>query len=361
MLVNTFFKLNVFKNSFDIFSLTTRRLIFTNVKNCLNQKLDSIFEYSDDKQNKILNVLNQTSDTLVQLNVPPGQIKKLEVWKRRKGQFNSLHDLLELEGIDLKGLSLLCESIISEKPFEKTFRKSIPKGKQFLSPNITSEELKNVTSSIGINISSAGVSWVRILHENNRIDEWNFKTFSDLPEKINPIDSFKLAYRIVQNIPKADLYIFEATTGISILNKNHSSITASYMQQLELSSMMLTLLNTSSKHNVTLIENETPLDITNRVYFLKSKLPARLFQTLIGNEKVSTISGVTKLLDISQCSELPCLPVTCDTKIKEYFSYQSSIYKEIMGQSLMLIVTFINICIHQNPISLKAVNFYKKK
>lgn len=77
---------------------------------------------------------------------------------------------------------------------------------------------------------------------------------------------------ILSKIPTGDLYIFEAPPSLNPVGGQKQSIQLSYAQNLELVSMLLALINTSSKHNLDLLRED---QLLNRVYFLRSKLPAR--------------------------------------------------------------------------------------
>lgn len=67
-------------------------------------------------------------------------------------------------------------------------------------------------------------------------------------------------------IPKGDVYIFESAVSINSINQKQAAAFP-LMHNIELTSMLLALINTSSEMNNTINDN--------KVYFLRSKLPAR--------------------------------------------------------------------------------------
>lgn len=80
------------------------------------------------------------------------------------------------------------------------------------------------------------------------------------------------AVKILQFIPPADIYILESKHNAGT-NKSSTKMNP-YSHQLELTSMLLALINTSEKHND---ENKatSTKQYPNKVYYLRSQLPAR--------------------------------------------------------------------------------------
>ncbi|KAK9695126.1 hypothetical protein QE152_g33063 [Popillia japonica] len=79
------------------------------------------------------------------------------------------------------------------------------------------------------------------------------------------------AMRIVHSIPPADVYILESKQSTGP-NRNQSKATP-YTHQLELTSMLIALLNTY--HECDLSNKATPENpYPNKVYYLRNRLPA---------------------------------------------------------------------------------------
>ncbi|ERL83574.1 hypothetical protein D910_01691 [Dendroctonus ponderosae] len=182
-----------------------------------------------------------------------------------------------------------------------------------------------------------------------------------------PSDAFYLALDIVKAIPSGDLYIFEAPPILSPQNLTKHGVVATHNQHVELQSMLLTLLNTSEVHNKFL---ETIADdkfysreLPNVVFYLKNKVAARLFKTLIGYEKVSAITAITGIVkdDAGIVTLLPCSPVKFDCNVYTAFLNQSSANKELLAQALMLAVSFMDLCIYKNVDSYDALKPTRKK
>lgn len=87
-------------------------------------------------------------------------------------------------------------------------------------------------------------------------------------KKMDLHETFDLAINILNKIPPSDIYIFESTRN-NAGTPTQANIT-SYNHQMELTSMLFALINTSSKHNQSLMdENES---VENKVYRLKAAI-----------------------------------------------------------------------------------------
>lgn len=75
----------------------------------------------------------------------------------------------------------------------------------------------------------------------------------------------------MHSIPPADVYVFENKG--NGLGKNSSKVPP-YNYQLELTSMLLALINTNDKY-IQKDKDFTMYHYPNRVYFLRGRLPAR--------------------------------------------------------------------------------------
>ncbi|XP_044272006.1 uncharacterized protein LOC123015953 [Tribolium madens] len=302
-------------------------------------------KFNNAEQEKILNILNESNkDQLQCFNVAQTNIKKIENYKKRNGPFKSLNELLEVDGLSVKMLEKMCKQLIldSTNPNVKTTTNENKKTRQILTPQLpTSTDL---STAVGIHLAPMGVSWAKISVSGNQLESWGYEDFTNLPKKMFSTDTFKLALDILNQLPTGDAYIFE---GNSSMGQKQSSAVPPYTQQLELCSMLLALINTSSNHNKI---------SQNSVYFLRSKLPARMFKTLVGNECVSCTSVILQLLgDSPDDFTLPCSSITFEEKLKSDYLVQSPAHKELLGQALMLVIAFMDLCIRKNPISIKAI------
>ncbi|KAF2883956.1 hypothetical protein ILUMI_22214 [Ignelater luminosus] len=334
--------------------------VTTNYEGLLQQP-----KFSSEEQGKILEVLNKSNtEQLSRFDVSQSRIKNLEVWRNKKGPFKSLADVLEVDGLGVKVLERLCESIVQDnQKHDKSGQTNNGKlsnngknRKQYLTPILDNDRINNLNSAVGLHLGPAGISWTRIAREQNCLNEWGFYDFSTFPKKMLPTDTFQLAITILDKIPVSDIYLFEASPSISMQSTKQAAVMTSYNQQQELTSMLLALINTSPKHAFQPTQNE--ISHRNNVFFLRSNLSARLFKTLMGTERVSSTTAVSNLLEHAKNSvnhNLPCNSIKAEGHIIEQYYSQSSVVKELLGQSLLLIITFMELCIYKNPTALGAV------
>lgn len=144
-------------------------------------------------------------------NISQTRIKSIKSWRNRKGSFQSLNDILEVDGLSVKVLEKLCESIITNlnHPTDQTSVKAVKiNHRQFLSPPVTVETLnvsaeaflgpsklvdilQKLTTTVALHVGPSGISWAR-LNRECVLDDWDFDNFITLPKKPMPADIFHL-------------------------------------------------------------------------------------------------------------------------------------------------------------------------
>lgn len=308
--------------------------------------------FTEEEKAKVLKTLNQSNpDQLSKFNVSQNRIKNLELWKTKKGPFKSLNEVLEVEGLGEKVLEKICENIISENITSKIYKNLTSKKiRNILSPSFDTIPIKEVKEAVGIYLGPTGISWAKLSCNDNKLLNWNYESFTELPKKLLPFETFDLAVKIVNKLPDCNLYIFETIPNISPQGQTQS--VPSYIHQIELNSMLLTLLNVRNnlKEDCNTISSKLP----NKVYYLRSKIPARLFQTLVGNERVSSRKIISELLESnSETFSLPCTPITVEHQLINIYDSQSPASQELLGQALLLIVAFMDLCVYKNE---KCIN-----
>lgn len=78
----------------------------------------------------------------------------------------------------------------------------------------------------------------------------------------------------------------------------------------------------------------------------------------MGTERVSSTTTVSNLLEYAKTGinhNLPCSSIKAEGHTIDQYYSQSSVVRELLGQSLLLIITFMELCVNKNPISLNAV------
>ncbi|KAF5285985.1 hypothetical protein FQR65_LT12982 [Abscondita terminalis] len=297
-------------------------------------------KFNEEQQQEIIHTLNKSdSDRLAQLGIPLNRVKSIKTWQHKHGRFENLADVLDVDGLGIKVLEKICSQIISNE----TVAAPVKNRKQYLSPPLTNELSENISCVVGLHLGPAGISWAKV-SKDNQLMNWNFFKFNEVSKKAMPIDTFKLVQTIMVDIPPSDVYVFEQAPHRPGLGSTQN---ISHGQNLEILSMLLALINTSPIYNVNQSEN--------CVYYLRSNLSARLFRTLMGTERVSSTAAVNHLMEGVTTDDFPC-SVIVDTKFKDDYLSKNAISKELLGQALLLVVAFMEICVHKNPKSLSIVS-----
>lgn len=82
----------------------------------------------------------------------------------------------------------------------------------------------------------------------------------------------------------------------------------------------------------------------------------RLFKLLVGYERVSAIEVITELLEsnVGTCN-LPCMPIAVNIEVRNSFKEHSTLNKELLGQALLVVVTFMNLFVYDNSKSWSVI------
>lgn len=100
-------------------------------------------------------------------------------------------------------------------------------------------------------------------------------------------------------------------------------------------------------------DDERLPELTNRVYFLKRRLYARLFHTIIGSECVSAQRVIENIFEMypddRYCS------VSVDGILQNYYRSLSGPLQDNMSHSLMLVIAFVNLVVLNRHQSLQAL------
>lgn len=81
-----------------------------------------------------------------------------------------------------------------------------------------------------------------------------------------------------------------------------------------------------------------------------------MFGLVIGSEKIASVRTVNELLTpYPEDYSHPCTPVVFEPELKAMYESQPPATKDLLGHALLLILTFMDICIYKNPVSIKAL------
>lgn len=94
----------------------------------------------------------------------------------------------------------------------------------------------------------------------------------------------------------------------------------------------------------------------NRAYFIYF----RLFGALVGTERVSTEATIMDIINRNPNSTLPCSKISVEPNLIDDYCKCSKGYKDLLDQALLLVITFMELCIYNNPISFGAIGKVRK-
>ncbi|PNF27856.1 hypothetical protein B7P43_G09216 [Cryptotermes secundus] len=333
--------------------------------------------YNSEEQKQILQVLNESSaEEMCRFNVSKYRVNSLQRFRRKHGQFGTLDDVLEVDGLGVKVLERLCDSILKqisgsemETPVEMAQAKkkvTSPKNRrsQMLTPTLQFDQKITVESAVGIHIGVGTLTWAHI-DCSGKLLQWDLYNLEFGNRKLHVTSLFQIVQGICERLPKGDVFIMEDNVGfMQSLQQTPASVSIN-LQTSQLTAMLVALLNNSP-----LSEEESSFQYEHRVFFLRSQLPARLFGILVGTERVSAQAVVLDILcgtqknsttepsDRNLTSDV-YTPIRVDKNLTEAYLMRTSVEKESLCWGLLLTMAFMDLIMHQNPRSLGAINSRK--
>lgn len=306
------------------------------------------------------------------------RIRKLEIWRQKFGTFKNVEEILVIDGFGVKVLEKFCASVLNETPSDnkqtttKTAIKSRSLGGMTI-PNLCESQRKSVKSCVSVYVGISHITWSHfVLDDEQPISLLDWKHFEIEDKKLHLSDLVNNVVHINRLIPNADVYVLEnpliAQAGApgSVLQVNIS------IQKAQLVAMISLVLANRKNQTVTgvVANGESDRVTVPTVFYLKNFLSSRLFGLLIGNEKISTESIVLSILrthlntdddNLIHLSDEPMSPERVNTylnanqSLREMYRNSSNVQKEFMGQSLLMGLAFIRLCILKCPLSLEKV------
>ncbi|XP_055529874.1 uncharacterized protein LOC129721385 [Wyeomyia smithii] len=323
-----------------------------NVKS--STKLGFPCSYTDEETRKILATINEQGvEQLYKYDISKSRLKRIEVWRKKFGKFMSLDQVLELDGFGITILRRFYDSIInSSKDNVEIASKVIKKDPSFTSPVFPVSLATKVKSCVSLYIGLDFVTWAKfdiIQKTPTVLTGWN--SFAIPDRKLHISDLIRVVSQINQLIPKADVYVVENPAVAQMAIGGSAIKTNINVQKSQLIAMIMVILTNRTKENT---------DIPENVFFLKQYISARLFGIYVGNERVSCENVVRSLLErqiglsedsINQIQS----KLTVPSGLKVLYEENQDAEREFLGQSLLLGLTFVRLCIVECKDSLNTL------
>ncbi|KAJ2943589.1 hypothetical protein O0L34_g16698 [Tuta absoluta] len=315
-----------------------------------SQELEN--KYSETDKEKILRVVNESDESsLSGYEVTKGRLKKFSQWKGSNGDIKNISDIVLIEGFSQKTAAKFCDSILEgPKKVDKATNSKI-KG-QFLHPTLSESVRKSCRTVLSIYVAVNSVSWTLIDKDNYEVVKWHYHGI-DYPDgkRFQITDIFDIAWLVANSMPSADIFVMKAeatTLRAAGSDPNNPKVIAVNLQKAQMVAMIVALLNARS-YNERIEDDSSDSEVFKQtVYFLRPTLPYRLYGTLVGNEKVSTDQTVEMLLQDSNQVSKNCSHVYVPENLQTMFRNQKDLQKDMLGHSLLLALTFMDLCIYKN-------------
>ncbi|XP_077290611.1 uncharacterized protein LOC143914309 [Arctopsyche grandis] len=329
------------------------------MKNCI--EYDS--KYSKEEESKILTFLNKSEpNDILRLSMSQMKLKRILSRRSNKGNFGSFSDILEVDGLGVKMMEKMCDSILTFDPNQKIVLQSEGLKKklrgQVLEPILTRSNLNSIKTATSLYIHDSIVGWAQIEKNPFRLTNWNlYEIPGDDDKKLQLSEIMNIVWDILNSLPKSDVYIMEAVPtmlkSVGADSKNPKAVHVN-LQRTQLIAALSAMINADG--NLQKIDRDDEEDLSDgfkkfehKVLYLRATLASRLFKTIVGNEKVSAESTVSNIIDQSSEIDLDCVKtLNVLESLKHFYFKQKIVNREMLSQTLLIILTFYEICLFEN-------------
>ncbi|CAG0881602.1 unnamed protein product [Darwinula stevensoni] len=238
-------------------------------------------KYSVDEQNQILEKINQGNEgELAQYSVSKGRAKNILRYRKKHGILQSIDEILEVEGFGVRVMERFFESIL-----KRDISAEGENHLQFCSPRLGQDEIKDMKSIVGLQVTVGQMSWAHIhldeADESNRcLLSWDTFPLLVPGKKTSNIDMLKLVIEGIRKLPQAQVYVMEERPMRGI----QPAYFPFHLQLNQLHAFLFALLNKNIEHRG-----------APSLVYMKPVHVSKLFNLQVGKERVS---GQSLLEDI---------------------------------------------------------------
>lgn len=263
----------------------------------------------------------------------------------------SLDQVLELDGFGITVLRKFYDSIVeSPKNPEIDAQKVIKKDVKFTAPIFPVNAISKVQSCVSLYVGLDFVTWAKfkvVKDEPTVLTGWS--SFEIHDRKLHVTELIHCVTQINKLIPEADVYVVENPPVAQAVAMGSAVQTNINVQKSQLIAMIMLMLSNRAPDNA---------EIAPNVYFLKQYTSARLFGILVGNERVSADSVVRSLMErqvgpSEDSVEHVQSKLLIPSGLKVVYEENDSAEREFLGQSMLLGLAFLRLCVFRCDDSLK--------
>ncbi|XP_059475279.1 transcription elongation factor, mitochondrial-like [Neocloeon triangulifer] len=287
----------------------------------IETKIERKFNFVE--ENGILKRINRsTVEQLVNLSFDFYEAEELKKYRKENGPFRKIKDLLNIPLMTEEKVDSIC-NLIAEENEEKNAKYIA----NILTPNFPSENTIKIQDMVGIIIGvDCSISWAHLTRDW-KLNDWGQTSCLGAKKKLSAHEIFEAVVEACKTIPESDIYLLESLPHLM----PQQAYVQTYIERKEVQAMLLALLN-----------NRQP--DRNKLFFMKSKFPTKLFNIKVGNERISSRPLVTKLLDGEAIGEKnPVSLKDLDPMLCERFFKLSGVQQEAYSNALILSMTFFKL------------------
>ncbi|KAH8286278.1 hypothetical protein KR054_005896, partial [Drosophila jambulina] len=318
--------------------------------------------YSADQRLKILEKINENCmDQMLNYNITKPRAAKLQNWKKRYGPVKDLGDILHIEGFSLKVATKLFKSLleqvdgVSRTEVVPGQKPKIPRSAPFITPPMDDKRRLQIVSSIGVRIGVTSVSWARM--EIERMDSsccltnWQYHELND--KKMHLAELVQRCLYATHQIPQADCYVLESPQMAQVSN-NPGSIDQQNVniQKAQVSAIMSYALMSRMYSDDNKAKN---------VYYMRRFLTARLFNHLVGTERVTSEDTILAMMrndnpEYQTPDAHTTNQVHFPSDLRQLFLQLARHQRDFLGQAFLLNLAFIRLVVLKDPTSISSVS-----
>lgn len=307
----------------------------------------------------------------------------------RNGLLKNLQDIFSVEGFGLKVADKFYQSLLQEpKSLELDLSKT---GKArtapFITPTLEAEQRDAIKSCVSVRIGVNSITWARLdvpAQEINApclLTHWQHHEISE--KKLHLNELIQRCLYVNHLIPLADCYIFE-NPQMAQASNNPGSVEQQNIniQKAQVTAIMgyaLASRNGQLK-GLTDLEMDKKQKYLPNVFYVRRFLTARLFNHLVGTERVSSEQTILNMMrtyyntnemqdylpEEDNATELEnhqdedkdinfAGKVQFPADLRQMFSKAPRYYREFLGQTLLLNLAFVRLVLLQDAESIASV------
>ncbi|XP_013115919.2 uncharacterized protein LOC106093409 [Stomoxys calcitrans] len=354
-----------------------------------------IERYTEQDGEKILKIINNSNvNELLRYDITKGRANKLLTWRMRNGLLANLNDIFMVDGFGVKATEKFYQSLLQEPKSEdnNAGKPNRLRTAPFITPHIEPEQQMNIGSCVSLRIGVNSITWSRLelpAADYNGPCELTHWQHHELAEKKLHIN--ELIHRCLyvnHQIPEADCYLFENPQMAQVSN-NPGSVDQQNVniQKAQVTAIMGYALASRQSRLEQMLEKKTPqnddkLQPRSLIFYVRRFLTARLFNHLVGTERVSSEETILNMMRtyynmdatedyVAQKDDENTqkngqqandgnvalkVNVQFPVEQRDMFSKAPRYHREYLGQALLLNLTFIRLVLLQDAESIAKVS-----